>query len=101
MFGISDMNNIIRSPQELGTLFKEARTRRGLTQMKVCADLRIGRTRLNEIESGKGAGLGFNRLLSLLHYYGLGFRVGPKSGRPTLLDLDEENMAAQRSGLER
>lgn len=97
-FVIPNMN-AIRNVQELGVVLKGARVRRGLTQMKVCRDLRIGRTLLNEIESGQAVGLGFNRLLSLLSYYGLSFRIGPKSGRPTLFDLDEENSASEQDAV--
>lgn len=86
----------IRNVEELGATLKEARVRRGLTQKEVCADLRIGRTQLNEIENGRAVGLGFNRLLSLLQYYDMSLGTGPKSGRQTLLDLDEEQSISER-----
>lgn len=73
---------------EIGSLVKEARKTRSLTQAELARQSGMSRTTLNALENGQLSELGVGRLIRLLNVIGLELRIGQAQVyRPTLDEL--------------
>lgn len=72
---------------EIGSLFKGARRRSGLTQSKLAQSLNMSRATLSALEGGRCDEIGVRKLTALLEAVGLDLRVAARRARPTLDDL--------------
>lgn len=64
----------IRTPRELGTFIRNARTRRGLTQARLAACAGVSRTWVIDLEAGKRS-LEIGRVMSVLDILGFGIEL--------------------------
>jgi transcriptional regulator with XRE-family HTH domain len=76
---------------ELGNLIKATRKQKGLSQKDLAERSGVSRARIEALENGRIAEIGFKHLLRLMNALGLDLRVTQlNSGRPTLEDLTKE-----------
>jgi transcriptional regulator with XRE-family HTH domain len=84
---------------ELGELIKKTRQAQKLTQGELVRRSGLSRARLDALENGRAAEVGFKKLLRVMHTLGLDLRVTQlNDSRPTLDDLVAENENASRLG---
>lgn len=82
------MDELARSPAQLGNIVRRARRAKGLSQSELgrLADMR--QATVSEIETGHAA-LRLDTLLSLLSALDLDLKVGTRGGNTDLPDLEE------------
>lgn len=85
---------------EVGEQVRSARKKRGLSQAEVVKLSGVSRARLDALENGRAADIGFKNVVRILTAVGLDLRIGSANAqRPTLDDLIEEEEAhAPRMG---
>ena len=84
---------------ELGELIKKTRQAQKLTQGELVRRSGLSRARLDALENGRAAEVGFKKLLRVMHTLGLDLRATQlNDSRPTLDDLVAENENASRLG---
>jgi transcriptional regulator with XRE-family HTH domain len=84
---------------QLGELIKKTRQAQKLTQGELVRRSGLSRARLDALENGRAAEVGFKKLLRVMHTLGLDLRVTQlNDSRPTLDDLVAENENASRLG---
>lgn len=75
------MNQVIRSPNQLGSLIQSERLRRGLTQKELAELSGIGQKTISHTESGN-SGTKLKTVFSLLATLGLELRLVVRSKTP-------------------
>lgn len=96
------MNNLARSPQQIGTLVRRARKAKGWSQGELGLQSGLRQGTVSQIESGH-AGVRLETLLSVLAALGLEFRIGPRgeiSGEFSGQDADQSADQPLPDGLE-
>lgn len=84
---------------DLGDEIKNARKQRKLTREKLAELSGLSRARIEALENGRVADMGFKRVLTLMNIVGLDFRLTTfNNKRPTLEDIMEEDEAARLVG---
>ena len=84
---------------QLGELIKKTRQAQKLTQGGLVRRAGLSRARLDALENGRAAEVGFKKLLRVMHTLGLDLRATQlNDSRPTLDDLVVENENASRLG---
>ena len=73
---------------EIGSLIKRTRKEQGLSQQALSLAAGVSRARIEALENGRVAEIGFKHLLRIMHALGLDLRVTTLNfNRPTLEDL--------------
>lgn len=75
---------------EIGEEIRKERKRRRISQEKMAKDLEMSRTTISQIESGTVQEIGVRKLIRILEYLDLEFRVRPAGVPPTLDELRSE-----------
>ena len=84
---------------ELGAKIRETRRAQKLTQGELVQRSKVSRARLDALENGRIADIGFKKLMRVMNALGLDFRLTElNDSRPTLEDLIEEDENAPRVG---
>jgi transcriptional regulator with XRE-family HTH domain len=87
---------------ELGALIKATRKQKGWSQATLAIMSGGSRARIEALENGRIAEIGFKHLLRLMNTLGLDLRVTQlNSGRPTLEDLTKEEAGTDAPRLDR
>lgn len=92
---------IVKSPAELGHLVRDSRTRNGITQANLAAQVGASRKWIIDLESGKRTA-DLSLVLRTLNVLGIELNAGPRTKRGTsddAIDLDE--LIAQTQQLKR
>lgn len=75
---------------EIGNEIRKERKRRKISQEQMAKVLGMGRATISQIESGIVPEIGVRKLIRILDYLGLEFRVRPAGLPPTLDELRED-----------
>jgi transcriptional regulator with XRE-family HTH domain len=75
---------------EIGYKIRRERKLRHISQEKMAKDLGMGRSTISQIESGIVPEVGIRKLIRILEYLGLEFRVRLAGAPPTLDELRED-----------
>ena len=75
---------------EIGKEIRKERKRRKISQEKMAKDLEMSRTTISQIETGTVQEIGVRKLIRMLEYLNLEFRVRPAAAPPTLDELRGE-----------
>jgi transcriptional regulator with XRE-family HTH domain len=87
---------------ELGEHIKTTRKAKGWSQTRLAQAARVSRARLEALENGRSAEVGFKLLLRILHALGLDLRITDLNrGRPTLEDLVADEAGRNAARLDR
>ena len=87
---------------EIGERVRASRRERGLSQEALARLADTSRARIDAIENGRAAEVGFKLLLRILNALGLDLRLtGLNASRPTLEDLENEEGDHAAPGLGR
>ncbi|MPZ40590.1 MAG: helix-turn-helix domain-containing protein [Rhizobiales bacterium] len=87
---------------ELGERVKTTRKAKGWSQTRLAQAARVSRARLEALENGRIAEIGFKHLLRILNALGLDLRITEfNRGRPTLEDLTAEEAEQDAPRLDR
>jgi transcriptional regulator with XRE-family HTH domain len=87
---------------EVGERIKTTRKAKSWSQTRLAQAAGVSRSRLEALENGRIAEIGFKHLLRILHALGLDLRITELNrGRPTLEDLLAEQAAQDAPGLDR
>jgi transcriptional regulator with XRE-family HTH domain len=77
---------------ELGALIKATRKQKGWSQASLATKSGVSRARIEALENGRIAEIGFKNLVRLMNALGLDLRVTQlNASRPTLEDLTRED----------
>lgn len=77
---------------EIGEKVREARRERGWSQAQLSKTSLVSRARIEALENGRAAEIGFKLLSHILRALGMDLRLTTANrGRPTLEDLMDEN----------
>lgn len=80
------MNDLARSPKQLGTIIRRARKKHGLSQSALGAKAGLRQETISLIETGHPAAR-LDTLLAVLAALDLEFQIGPRSRSNTVEDL--------------
>ncbi len=80
------MNDLARSPKQIGTVIRRARKKHGLSQSALGAKAGLRQETISLIETGHPAAR-LDTLLAVLAALDLEFQIGPRSRGSTLEDL--------------
>lgn len=84
---------------DLGEAIKASRREKKITREQLARLSGVSRARLEQLENGRAAEIGFTNVMSILHVLGMDLRLTTANkGRPTLEDLAEEEDNAPRMG---
>lgn len=75
---------------EIGKEIRRERKRQNISQEKMAKDMGMSRSTISQIESGTVQEIGVRKLIRILDYLGLEFRVRAAGSPPTLDELREE-----------
>jgi transcriptional regulator with XRE-family HTH domain len=78
---------------EIGSIIRNARKQRRLTQAEMGKALGMSRTTIGQIENGTVPEIGVRKLIRMLEFLDLELRVRPAGRPPTLEELHEERPA--------
>ncbi len=76
---------------EIGSQIRKNRVDRHITQQQLAQALGMSRTTIGQIENGIVQEIGVRKLIRILEFLDLEFRVRPAGSPPTLDELHEEN----------
>ena len=76
---------------EIGSQIRKNRVDRHITQQQLAQALGMSRTTIGQIENGIVQEIGVRKLIRILEFLDLEFRVRPAGNPPTLDELHEEN----------
>lgn len=74
---------------DIGKEIRTERKRRKITQRTMADALAMSRSTISQIESGTVQEIGVRKVIRILEYLGLEFRVRPAGAPPTLDELRE------------